>query len=277
MRRVSFFTPLLAGVLFTAAAGADTTIEFAVKQSPTAPPQTQSVYIKDGMLMVKAAGGDANTDLVFQQPTGTMTIVNHRDRTFTKLDEKRIGEMTQQAESMMSAVQQQMAEQLADLPPEQAERMRAMMGNMGMGATGAPPPAPEPSRLVEKGYDSVNGIDCQKMDVLKGQRKMAELCVASPGEVGIPNRDYAVIKAMQGFGARVAEQTSGFLSRFGSQVPEFGGMQVDGVPISMLDLSGNSQTSMTVTRIGSGTGGVTPGVPQGYVEKQLPSLPQMTQ
>jgi hypothetical protein len=54
-------------------------------------------------------------------------------------------------------------------------------------------------------------------------------------------------------------------------------MQVDGVPISMLDLSGDSQTSMTVTRIGSGTSGVTPGVPQGYVEKQLPSLPQMTQ
>lgn len=274
MRRDLFLTCLLAGGLIMTAAGADTTIEFAVKQSPTAAPQTQSVYIKDGMLMVKAAGGDPTADLLFDEKTGVMTIINHQERTFMKLDEKRIGEMTQQAESMMTAVQQQMAQQLANLPPEQAAQMRAMMGNMGMGAMGTPPPPPQPSKLVKQGPGKINGIDCQKMDVLKGQRKVAEICVASPDSVGIPDQDHAVIQAMQAFGERVAEKTSGFLSRFGSEMPEFGGMRVDGVPVSMVDLSSESQTSMTVTRIDSGTGDVVPGVPPGYAEKQLPSLPQ---
>lgn len=274
MQRVLIFTCLLAGGLFTARAGADTTIEFAVKQSPTAAAQTQSVYIKDGMLMVKAAGGDPTADLLFDENTGVMTIINHQDKTFMRLDENRIGEMTQQAESMMTAVQQQMAQQMANMPPEQAARMREMMGNMGMGGMGAPPPPPEPSKLVKKGAGKISGIDCQKMDVVKGSRRVAEICVASPDSAGIPGQDYAVIKAMQGFGERVAEKTSGFLSRFGSEMPEFGGMQVDGVPLSMVDLSSETQTSMTVTRIDSGTGGVVPGIPQGYAEKQLPSMMQ---
>ena len=67
---------------------AATTIDFILKQQGMAD-VAQAAYIDNGRILIKAAGGDANMDLLFDQASQTMTIINHAEKSLLDLDAER--------------------------------------------------------------------------------------------------------------------------------------------------------------------------------------------
>jgi hypothetical protein len=260
-------------MLFSTTVYADTTIEFSVTESGSTQTGSQIAYVKDGTIFVKGAGGDPQIDLLFNREHSSITIINHGDRTYVSFDEEQISELSDRAQGMMSMVQKQLAENLANLPPEQAARMKEMMGNIGMPAGNEPPPPKQ--KLIKRGIMTINKMKCRQIDVMSNDKKVAQLCVAEPSALNLPGDDYETIKAIQSFGERLSQKASKISGQFGGSVPEFGGMQIDGVPVQMRNLSGPAPSVMTVTRLAAGVGKVSMAIPDGYKPRQLPSLPQM--
>ncbi len=265
----------LAGAALVAAMNAygASTIHFSMNDAgnPGAPASTQVMYVKDGKLVVKGAGGQPSIDMLFQRDNGLMSIVDHNEKTFMEFDEERISRLADQAQGMITIVQQQLADKLAGLPPEQAARVQEMLGGMGVGQA-EPPAAKAAKRLVRSGTSKINGFSCEQIDVIEGDSKVAELCVASAAALGVPPDDYATLEALKAFGERLAAKTAHIAKQFGNSVPEFGGTEIDGIPVAMKDLSGASETSMVLTRIDEGVDDAAMAVPADYARRELPTL-----
>ncbi len=265
--------PALAAMLWPAQGGAATTIEFTVTDAGAGAPRMQTAYVKDGKIYVRSAGGDANFDLLFTSDNSSVALINHRERSYLQLDEKKVSELADTAQGMMSMVQKQLSENLANLPPEQAARMKEMMGNFGL-PTESPPPKPRP-KLVRKGMRSVNNFQCQHIDVVSDKGTLGQLCVATAAAMNIPGSDYATIKAIKAFAERLERSASNIRGRLGDSVPNVFGLEVEGVPVEIRDVSGPVPSAMTVTRVARGVGDATLAVPNGYHPKSLPALPKM--
>lgn len=264
---------ILLTLLFGTSVYADTTIEFSVTESGSAQLKSQIAYIKDGILFVKGAGGDPQVDLLFNRENSSMTIINHGDRTYVSFDEEQINELSDRAQGMMSMVQKQLAENLANLPPEQAARMKEMMGSLGMPAGNEPPP-PE-KKLIKRDLMTINNMKCRQIDVMSKDEKVAQLCMADRSSLNLSADDYQTIKAIQALGERLSQKAGKISGQFHGSVPEFGGLHIEGVPVEMRNFSGPVSSVMTVTRIATGIGEISMAIPQGYEPRQLPSLPKM--
>ncbi len=266
-------TLAIATILFSTTVCADTTIEFSVGEAGSAQTRPQIAYIKDGALFVKGAGGDPQIDLLFKRERSSITIINHGERSYMNFDEQKISELSDRAQGMMSMVQKQLADNLANLPPDQAARMKEMMGNFGVPAGGAPPPPKK--ELIKRGFMTINNMKCQQIDLLSNSQKVAQLCVADPSELNLPGDDYQTIKAMQAFGERLSQKASKISGQFAGSVPDFSGIQIEGLPVEMKSFSDPVSSVMTVTKVVGGVGNAAMAVPDGYNPRQLPSLPAM--
>lgn len=250
----------------------DSTLQFQVKDltKPKAPVQTQTVYVKDGRILIKAAGGDNRIDLLFNNTDKTMIIVDHAKRTYMPLDEQRVGQLVERAEGLMSTVQ----EQLANLPPEQRAQLEQLLGNSNLGGIAqgksAPPP---PKKYIKVGMREVHKIRCQGVEVIEGGTKIAELCLAGPSAIGIPNQDFETVKAFQLFGERLARHASKLAEQFGARVPEFGNQKLAGLPVELKDLSSNAHMEMSIARVATNAiAAKAMEIPADYSAEQLPSL-----
>lgn len=253
---------------------AATTIDFILKQQGMAD-VAQAAYIDNGRILIKAAGGDANMDLLFDQASQTMTIINHAEKSLLDLDAERVTALAGQASGMLELVRQQLTAQMENMSGEQRQQMEKMMESMGVSQLMQPPPPPPgETTLKESGMDKVNGITCNKTEVYEGDRKIAEVCSTPADVLGIPQQDFAVIESMRDMSEMLREETAKISSRMGQGVPQFGHANVSGVPVAMIDEAGNS---MAITAVREGTGDVRVETPAGYSVRQMPTLPQIMQ
>ncbi len=262
----TFATLMLCEALY-----ADATLQFQVHDlaAPNAPVRTQTLYVKNQRILIKGAGGDDRVDIVFDQATQTMSIVDHVKRTYLPLDEQSVSRLADRAEGLVSAVQ----EQLAALPPEQQAQLEALLGDSAMGAVTKEVPQPDPKTYSRSGARTVNGIACEGIAVLKGGRKTAELCVASADAIGISADDFATVKAFQKFGEQLAARASQLAERFGARVPEFGTQKLDGLPVELKDYSGTANMAMLVTRVATDAiADRALQIPAGYTPDRLPEF-----
>ncbi|MDJ0958312.1 MAG: DUF4412 domain-containing protein [Arenicellales bacterium] len=254
---------------------AATTINFMLKQVDHAEDVAQAAYIDNGKLLIKAAGGDPNFDLLFQQANETMTIIDHSEKTTLDVDAVKVETLANQAEGMMDVIRQQVASQMENLSEEQQQQVQQMIENMGVGQLMKEPAPPvQPKTFKDVGMQKINGYSCQKMEVYQGNDKVSEICTAQPADMGIPAEDYAVIQAMQAMSQKLRDKTAKISAQMGQNVPQFGDTDAPGVPVQMTDKAGNS---MTITQVQNGIGDVNLNKPVGYTPKQMPSLPQLTQ
>lgn len=253
---------------------AATTIDFILKQQGVAD-VAQAAYIDGGRVLIKAAGGDANMDLLFDQANQTMTIINHAEKSILDLDAERITTLAGQASGMMEMLRQQLTAQMENMSEEQRQQMEKMMDSMGVGQLMQPPPAPPgETTLKEAGMQQVNGFTCSRTEVYEGDTKIAEVCSTPADVLGIPQEDFAVIESMRDMSEMLREETAKISSRMGQGVPQFGHADVSGVPVAMVDKAGNS---MAITAIREGIGEVRVETPAGYSVRQMPTLPQIVQ
>ncbi len=77
-----------ASLLLVPAAKADSVLEFLVKETRAPVGKTQPVLIKDGKVMVKGAGGDAELDVLYSRAQEKLVVIDHHKRTFMPVDEQ---------------------------------------------------------------------------------------------------------------------------------------------------------------------------------------------
>jgi len=164
MRRI--LSSFAIALFFTAAAYAD--VVFEIEQKELNPESTGQIKgkVKGNDLRMDMFEDDGKLDgsMIYKGATKEMIMINHDDKSFVVLDEASMSAIAAQIAEMMS----QMEEQMKSLPPDQREQMKQMMGTGGDYV--------EPV-LKKTGKGEVNGISCEKYDVLKGADKIRQYCV----------------------------------------------------------------------------------------------------
>lgn len=274
MPKISFLTGLLLCSL-NGAAWAATTINFILQQVDQPGDVLQTAYIDSGKILIKAAGGDPRMDLLFEQSTETMTVIDHTDRTTLDIDAEKVATLAGQAEGMMSIVQQQLAKQMENMSEAERKKLQEVIENLGGGQLVKPAPPPPPEQTYkEAGTKKINGFDCQMTEVLENGSKVSETCTATPDSLNLPAVDYQVIQAMQAMSSKLQEKTAKISGQMGQNVPQFGHEKIPGVPVMVKDRAGNT---MSITNVSAGIGDAKLQKPTGYSTKQMPSLPMLTQ
>lgn len=231
-------------------AQAESTLEFVLHDSGSGAGKTQPVMIKNGMLLVKGAGGDATLDLLYSRSQQRLSIIDHRHKTIMPVDEHQVKKISRQTEDFMPLLQG-IGEQAAKLSPEQRSKWEQMLG--GRVSLDRLADAAKPAKrtsFVKTGIEkSVAGVQCDEMNVVQGKSTMAEVCLAAPEKLNLTKDDYATIRSLFDFSGNLAAKTHGFAEHFGIKIPRLDVKNLSGVPVEMRDLSGSRQGSLTLSRI----------------------------
>ncbi|MDX1410015.1 MAG: hypothetical protein R3330_17820, partial [Saprospiraceae bacterium] len=171
-------------------------------------------------------------------------------------------------------IQEQLDKQLQNMPPQQ--RAMYQQGRMMM-----PMMTPYMANLARPNHlrtavplyitQSVNNVECRRVDLLEGGRKTQELCIAQRDQLkGLSNEDYDAVLAMlqvaqelDTLGAFALGFKRPFLAAWGGGSP--------GLPVSVVE---HTNTTSTVTVLESfNTDQVDASkltLPQDYLQAQIP-------
>jgi len=197
-------------------------------------PRTSQMQIeKNRMRMDMTDQSGGRQAVVFDGAKQVMYMINFDKKTYnemTKADADRLGAMAQGMMDQMSAM-------LAKMPPEQREKMAAMMKGRGaaMGAVSA-------AKLEYKkvGTDKVGKWTCDKYDGYRNGEKASEVCTVEPRALGFTAADFEVTRQFAEFFKAMVPQ--GAEQVFGIGKPDEQGFS--GLPIrSVSTIMGRETTS----------------------------------
>lgn len=254
--------------VWTATGRADSALEFQVEQDRQN--SLQPVFIKNGVLLVKAAGGDKNLDILYERQAERLVLIDHRKRHFTPVTDESVGRMVQQAEELQPVLRG-IGEQLGRLSPKQREKWQAILGGVSLDGFEATRRAAAATTLAKTGIGKqFAGIRCEQTKLLKGKDTAAEVCLADPSALKLPEDDAATLGALVGFTQRLARQARGLGEQFGMGLPADGFAGLAGIPLELRDFGGGHPRTMTLSRVG---GAAVPAadlrVPEGYRAREL--------
>lgn len=239
------------------AAHADTTLVFDQTGAGGGAAHKQPIYISKGR--IRFDGGLPDSYVLFDAQTRTVTRVNTQQHTYVRINEETLDSI---ASAVTSAEAQAMA-QIKNLPPDQQQKMRAMM--KGMGPDGGQ--RVEPVREVPSSETrTVSGRKCRVAASYRGSQKVAELCVVSPKRLRMSAQDFATLRAFQKFTMRMARKFPA-----GAHELELGDPERRYIPVEVTQLGSGGQRR--VTRLTSVSHAAIPAsrfeVPNGYKQQQV--------
>lgn len=161
-------------LLFTVNSFSDAVLEIEHKENSEAVPSTNTNAFKgDNMKMdfFEAGSTSPSASMIFKGGSEEMINIDHRGKRYFVMDK-------QSLEALAGHMNQAMAEMekaMAGMSPEERAMMEKMMGDKM--------PVMQKTEYVEpvikqSGSGNVNGISCTKYHVLKGAKKVREICVA---------------------------------------------------------------------------------------------------
>ena len=245
---------------------ADTVLDFVVKENLAEKTSTQSMVVKEGQIMVKAAGGSRGIDLLYSRATESVVVVDHRKRTLMTVNDQEVTRINRQAKDVQPLLQG-FSDQVAKLSPEQRQQWQELLGesiSLEKIAKASEPLVSNkivPTRLTKK----VAGIRCQEMRLMQGETPMAELCLAEPAALKISADDEATIRALFDLYERLATKSQGLARQIGLSLPAVAMAETAGIPVEIRDLSRDENGGLTLSRVKTVT--VAPEVmkiPDGY-------------
>jgi len=253
INRIAFFLAIYASLALPAIVHADIVLEYLVKESSASVATTQEIAIKNDEIMVKAAGGNKNLDLLYHHAAESVVIVDHHKGTLMTVDEQQVDRLNQQTQNVQPLLQG-LEQQVANVPPDQRQKLQELLGDsvsLDMIAKAAEPPAP--TRLVPTGVKVVAGIRCQVMRVMQGGAPVAEVCLADAATMKISDNDVATIRGLFGFYERLATKTQGLACQLGLTFPNIPARDVTEIPIEFRELPRKNNRTMTLRRINIST------------------------
>lgn len=116
--------------------------------------------------------------MIFRADRSVVWMIDPKQRTYSELTKARVEQMRGQ----MDAARREMAEQLAQLPPEQRQAVEQMMGQR-MGAS-----APVSVHALGAG-EPVGTFTCTRYEILRGSERLQEVCAAPLAQLHVTAED----------------------------------------------------------------------------------------
>ena len=119
-----------------------------------------------------------------------------------------------------------MQDQMKNMPPEQRERIEAMMKGRGMASPGG---AAMKTEYRKTGSDRVGKWACDKYEGYRGDQKVSELCTVNPSVLGVTAADFEIARQAAKFFEQLAPQNADQMFSVGGAEQGFSGIPVRSV------------------------------------------------
>jgi len=203
------------------------------KTTTAAGTQTHNVQIDQNRVRAETEGrGGGTQSVIFDGAKQTLWIINDARKTYTELtkaDVDRIG-------AQMSGMMAQMQEQMKNMPPEQRERMEAMM--RGRGAAPAAAAAAKPT-YKKVGTATVGKWTCDQYEGYEGDKKTSEVCTVDPKALGFTAADFQVTRQLADFFGALMPQNMTRMFAIGSAEQQ----GFSGVPVRQVTITGDQRVT----------------------------------
>jgi hypothetical protein len=238
---------LVSSLLAIGAVSADSTLEYRLS-GETAP---QTVLIKDDRVLIRSVSGDAKLDILFQGSDKVAFLINHRQRSYMQVTERRVAELASQVQKIQPLLRG-FGEQINKLSPKQKAKWAEMLGGVDLERLAARPKTQVPVSLVEVGAGKrSDGVVCNRLEFRQGSEKKGEVCLAKPEALGLPKSDYDTLRSLLAFSTRIADQAKDVATRFvdfGS-IPTTDLYGYPGVLVEFRESSSQPEIFLTLSRI----------------------------
>jgi hypothetical protein len=221
--------------------------------------KVHQLQIEKTRMRAETAGAAGQTQvIVFDATAQVIRIINPERKTYremTKADVERLG-------GQMAGARAQMQDQMKNLPPEQRERMEAMLRGRGL--------APGPLAKIEyrkAGTDKVGKWTCDKYDGYRNNEKVSELCTVNPSTLGVTIADFDIVKEAGKFFQQLAPQNVDQMFAVGGAEQGYSGIPVR----STISLGQNPITTEIVEVNRKAFSDDTYRVPAGFQKQEFPS------
>ena len=143
-------------------------------------------YFDVGRLRVESTNEDGEQVIViFRADRKTAWLINQGEGTYVELTPAKVAELKKK----LDAQQEEMAEELAKLPPEQRKAMEEMM------AAVSGPGAALSFNAVGRD-EKVDGYTCTRYEALEGESRVAEIWTVSLEQLQLTAEEYAPLREM---------------------------------------------------------------------------------
>lgn len=247
---------------------AESVVDFRVENGKAI--SEQPVFIKQGAVLVKSAGGDGNLDILYEQPKQQLVLIDHKRHEFTVVTDEKVVRIARQAEDVRPLLQG-IGEQLRKLSPKQRAKWEDMLGGISLDKFDAAKRAAQSTQLLKTGVSkTIAGISCEEMNVVRKGAPAVEFCLADPAALRLPADDAATLRSLIGFTQHLAARAESLSSQFGIELPLGSITNLVGVPVEMKDFGGKHPVALTLSGVSDqGFPSDSLQVPAGYRAKEL--------
>lgn len=247
---------------------AASTLTYSVKQGGHKAVQT--VNIQDGQVWITHAGGDSKTDVLFDRATDQWVLIDHRNQSYTPVNEETVRKLSAQIEDMLPLVQG-LGDQIRRLNPQQRAKWEKMLNGFPLDAFDQARQEIKASHLKPKGKaQTIAGVRCETMQLRAGHVGDLEFCLAKPEALGLTAEDAETLQALTSFTQRLAQKAHGLASRFGLAIAQSDLNKLAGIPIMLRNTKGQHPLSMTLDHAEKITTPLKPlQIPENYQPQKL--------
>lgn len=222
---------------------------------------SNQIQIEKTRMRAETGGGDRAQIVVFDSTAQVVRMINPTKKTYTELTKADIDRLGTQ----MAGARAQMEDRMKNLPPEQRERIEAMMKGRGMAAAGV---AAMKTQYRKTGTDKVGKWTCDKYDGYRGDQKVTEICTVNPSVLGVTIADFEIARQAAKFFAQLAPQNTDQMFSIGGAEQGF-----SGIPVRNVVTVGSTQITTEVTDVSRRTfSDESYAVPAGFTKQDLPGL-----
>lgn len=250
--RSGLWCTLFVIVLFPTLALADTVFDFTITENREEPAINQSLFVKGGQVMIKAAGGNRDIDLLYSRAVESVVIVDHRKRTLMTINELEVARINRQAKNVQPLLQG-FSEQVAKLSPEQRQQWQELLGDsVSLEKVAKASETPQPNKLLSTQLTKkVAGISCQVQRLMQGETPMAEICFAESAALKISASDDATLRSLFALYERIATESQGVARQLGLSLPVGAMTRTSGIPVEVRDLSRDENGVVALSKVAS--------------------------
>ncbi len=191
--------------------------------------------------------------MLYRDEEKTLYIIDDAQRSYHKVTRQ----MAQDMAERVSAMQAQIEQQMAMLPPQQREMMKSMMPKL-------PDMAQQHSYRVEKdGAPRQSGAyNCQPFTVYDNDQASELLCLAAVKDVGVAKADFELLK-------RMGETMSSLAAQFGAGSMAAVLDKIDGLPVEHRKPGDSAPQAVLLSSGNKAPEAARMSLPEGYSEKPL--------
>ena len=198
---------------------------------------SETIYVQSGKVRIDSLDSRGRvTDFTLFRD-GVVWQVDVASRTYRKLDKAAMQKAAAQQQQAIAKAKAQMA----NMTPEQRQRMSKVLGDMQAGGSSSTAPHAEPVFSRTGRTETIGSLTCQVWESKVGGKTSAQYCVATPGSIPGGGEALAGLKQMM----TTLKEITADLPMAGKELGVLadGIRKLDGYPVVVREFTGNKPDS----------------------------------